>query len=437
MDFSVIAGFVYRPHIFQEDDMEKRLLERFFWYVKIDTQSKEDVEDQYPSTEKQKDLSALLAEELKELGLKDAKMDKYGYVMATLPSNLSKEKSSKVPIIGFLAHVDTSPDVSGKNVTPVVHADYQGKDIVLPGDKTQIIRVKQNPDLKNKIGDDIITSDGTTLLGADNKAGNTEIMAMIEYLQEHPDIQHGTLKIGFTPDEEVGNGTKYFDVKKFGADFAYTVDGEKAGEIENETFNAAQAVFRIKGVNVHPGYAKGKMVNAVRVAADILKEMELDPAPETTEKREGYLHPYAVEGGVENVTIKILLRDFEMEGIDAKEKRLENIQKTITKKYPKAQIELDIKQQYKNMRFKLEEDPRVVEYALEAVEKAGMKSKLQIIRGGTDGAKLCYRGLLTPNIFTGGHNFHSKIEWISVEDMEKAVNTLVNLVQIWVAKSLA
>ena len=414
--------------------MRQELLDRFFRYVKIDTQSKEDVEDQYPSTEKQKDLSKLLVDELKALGLGDAAMDEYGYVMATYPGNLDGD-NEKVPVIGFLGHVDTSPEVPGKNVKPIIHEDYDGKDIVLPGDKDIVIKVEENPDLKEHKGDDIITSDGTTLLGADNKAGIAEILTLINHLNANPDIKHGTLRIGFTPDEEVGMGTKYFDVKKFNADYAYTIDGEKAGDIDNETFNAALGVFTIKGINLHPGYAKGKLVNAIRVVSDIVNEMAGDPAPETTEKREGYLHPYVIEGGVEQTTLRILLRDFDLEGIDEKEKRLKEIQKKIAEKYPKATIDLEVKHQYKNMRLKIDEDPKVVEYALEAVKRAGLEPRLQLIRGGTDGAKLCYQGLLTPNIFTGGKNFHSKREWISVQAMEKAVQTLVHLVQIWTEKA--
>ena len=390
--------------------MKDKLLERFFSYVKIDTQSQEDVEDRYPSTEKQKELSKILVNNLKEIGLKDAEMDSHGYVMATLPSNLSKEDERKVPVIGFLGHVDTSPEVSGKDVKPTVHENYQGDDIVLPGDSTQVIKVDENPELKKFVGDDIITSDGTTLLGADNKAGIAEIFMMLENLIQNPDIPHGKIRVGFTPDEEVGTGTKYFDVKKFGADFAYTVDGEKMGEIENETFNASTAIFTIKGINLHPGYAKGKLVNAIRIAADILKELEGDPAPETTEKREGYLHPYVIQGGVEETTIKVLIRDFDQEGMEVKGKRLQNIQKKISDKHSKAVIELDIQESYQNMRVKLDEDPRVVEYALEAVKQSGLEPKLQIIRGGTDGARLSFMGLLTPNIFTGGMNFHSKTE---------------------------
>ena len=416
--------------------MSKNIVDRFFRYVKIDTQSQEEVEDRYPSTEKQKDLLRLLVDELKELGLKDAEMDKYGYVMATFQGNLSEKENEKVPVIGFISHVDTSPEVSGKNVAPIIHEKYSGGDIVLTKDKSQVIRFDENPGLKEHIGDDIITSNGTTLLGADNKAGIAEIITALEYLKEHPEIKHGTLRIGFTPDEEVGNGTKYFDVKKFNADYAYTVDGETVGEIENETFNAALATFTVHGVNVHPGYAKGKLVNAIRIMSEVITNLSEDPAPETTEKREGYLHPYVIEGGVEKTTLKVLLRDFEKEGMKAKSARLNEIRDKIAAEYPKAKVDLKIKEQYENMHVKIEEDPKVVDYAMEAVKRAGVTPKLQIIRGGTDGARLCFKGLLTPNIFTGGHNFHSKLEWISIQGMEKAVDTLVNLVKIWVEKSL-
>ena len=408
------------------------LLDRFLRYVKIDTQSREDVSDRFPSTETQKDLSRLLKEELRDLGLTDAEMDDYGYVMATCPANLSRD----IPVIGFLGHVDTSHEVSGKDVKPVVHENYQGQDIVLPGDETQVIRIVDNPELEKYIGDDIITSDGTTLLGADDKAGIAEILTMLAYLNQHSDIKHGPLRIGFTVDEEVGLGTRYFDVKKFAADFAYTVDGGKEGEIENETFNGSVAIFDVKGINLHPGYAKGKLVNSTRIAADIVKALEDEPAPETTEERNGYFHPYVLKGGVEKTVIKVLLRDFEMEGIAKKRERLEEIRKRFQEKYPGADINLEVRGQYKNMRPKLEEDPRVVDYAMEAVRRSGIEPRLQIVRGGTDGARLCYEGLLTPNIFTGAMNFHSKLEWIPVSAMEKAVETLVNLVRVWTEKSL-
>jgi len=417
--------------------MKDTMIDRFLRYVKIDTQSVEGVEDKYPSTDKQKDLLKLLVEELQELGLKDAAMDQYGYVMATLPSNLGPDEDKKVPVIGLIAHVDTSPEVSGANVKPIIHENYQGDDIVLPGDPNQVLRFDENPALKDHIGHDIITSDGTTLLGADNKAGITEIMTLLEYLVAHPEIKHGTLRVGFTPDEEVGAGTKYFDVKKFGADYAYTVDGETVGEIENETFNAAAATFTVHGVNVHPGYAKNKLVNAIKIVSDIIMELNADPSPETTEKREGYLHPYVLEGGVEKASVKYLIRDFEQAGMDEKAERLKQVHEMMIKRYPKATIELEIKESYQNMKVKLDEDPKVVEYAIEAVRRAGIEPQLQLIRGGTDGARLCFMGLLTPNIFTGGHNFHGKLEWIAVQAMEEAVDTLVQLVQIWVEKSLA
>ena len=416
--------------------MNKEILEHFFRYVKIDTQSQEDVTDRYPSTAKQLDLAKILVKELIDLGLKDAAMDEFGIVMATLPSNLAPTEAARIPVIGLIAHLDTSPEVSGKDVKPIIHQNYRGGDIKLPGDPNVIIRQSENPILAEKIGEDIVTSDGTTLLGADDKAGIAEIMSFLSYLQKHPDIKHGTLRIAFTPDEEVGAGTDHFDVKKFGADFAYTVDGETVGEIEIETFNASAGIFTVHGINVHPGYAKGKMVNAIPIAAEIVRLIDREPSPATTEKREGYLHPYVIEGGVEKVTLRVLLRDFDADGIRAKTVRLNEIRDQVASQFPRARIELEVKESYKNMYVKLAENPKVIEYALEATRRAGIQPKTQIIRGGTDGAKLCFLGLPTPNIFTGGHNFHSKQEWISVQDMEKTVATLVNLVQVWVEKSL-
>ncbi len=414
--------------------MYKNMIDRFFRYVKIDTQSREDVEDRYPSTEKQKNLLTMLVQELREIGLQDAGMDQYGYVMATLPGNLPDNR--KVPVIGLIAHVDTSPDVSGENVKPVIHKNYNGGDIELSAESQQVLRLAENPALQEHIGDDIITSDGTTLLGADNKAGIAEIMTAVAYLQEHPEIRHGDIRIGFTPDEEVGNGTKYFDVRKFNAKYAYTIDGETAGEIENETFNASTATFTVHGINVHPGYAKGKMVNAIRIISEITRNLEKDPSPETTEKREGYLHPMAIEGGVEKASLKLLIRDFDKNGMLEKGRRLGEIRDEIAARYPRAKVDLDIKESYENMKVKLDEASEVVEYALEAVKRAGLTPNLQIIRGGTDGARLCFMGLLTPNIFTGGHNFHSRQEWIAIQAMEKAVSTIVKLLQIWVEKSI-
>jgi len=411
------------------------VLERFLRYIPIDTQSSENAGNRYPSTAKQKKLSRLLVRELKRLGLDDAEMDMHGTVMATLPSNLVGAVAGKVPVIGLLGHVDTSPDVSGAGVKAVIHARYPGGDIVLPAGGT-VIMAEENPELGNHIGEDIVTSDGTTLLGADNKAGIAEIMTMLAHFKQHPEMRHGSLRIGFTPDEEIGKGTQYFDVRKFGADFAYTVDGASQGEIENETFNAESAVFTVTGVNVHPGYAKNKMVNAIRIASEIVTELGKVPAPENTEKREGYLHPHAIEGGVEKATVRILLRDFEAAGMEEKRGRLRMIKEELSARHPRSRIELDIQETYRNMKTKLDENPRVVEYALEAVRRAGIRPALQIIRGGTDGAKLCFMGLLTPNIFTGGQNFHSRQEWISVQAMEKAVRTLINLVCLWTERSL-
>ncbi len=406
-------------------------LDRFLTYVKFDTQSSEESET-YPSTEKQKELGRHLVKELKELGLQDVEMDEHGYVFATLPSNVDYE----VPVIGLISHMDTSPEVSGANVHPVIHENYQGQDIVLPNDPEQVIKFDQNPELKHCIGKDIITTDGTTLLGADDKAGIAEIMGTLQYLIENPEIKHGKIRVAFTVDEEVGTGTKYFDVKKFGADYAYTIDGESLGEIEDETFCADTAYVTIKGVNVHPGYAKGKMINGIKIGAELIERLPKDTmSPETTEGREGYLHPHAFKGSVELTEITFLVRDFTVEGLQEKEKFLQNLCDELSKKYAPASVELRIEESYRNMKYKIDEDPKVVEYAIEAVKRAGIEPRHSLIRGGTDGSRLSFMGLLTPNIFTGGHNFHSKKEWICIYDMEKAVETLVNLLQIWAEKS--
>lgn len=405
----------------------REIIERFLKYVAYDTQSSE-TSDTYPSTDKQKILGSVLAEDLRTIGLKDAQMDQFGYVTATLPENSRKS----VKTIGFIAHLDTSPDVSGKNVKPVLHEGYRGGDIKLPGDSTQIIRTDENPALQNQIGNTVITTDGTTLLGADNKAGIAEILTAAKFLIDHPEIKHGRIRIAITPDEEVGNGTKYFDVKKFGADYAYTIDGGAAGEVENETFCADTVTLTFKGVNVHPGYGKNKLLNAVKLAAtfiDLLPKETL--SPETTEKREGYIHPNTISGGVEETTIKILIRDFTVDGLKTKEDLLKKLADDVVAKHPHASMTFAVEKSYRNMKYKLDEEPKVTQFALRAVERAGLKPKLNIIRGGTDGARLSYRGLLTPNIFTGGHNFHSRLEWISVEDMLKAVATIVHLTQIW------
>ncbi len=406
-------------------------LDRFLTYVKFDTQSSEE-SDTYPSTEKQKELGRHLEKELKEMGLQDVNMDEHGYVFATLPSNVDYD----VPVIGYISHMDTSPEVSGANVNPIIHENYQGQDIVLPNDPEQVIEFAKNPELKHCIGQDIITTDGTTLLGADDKAGISEIMGALKYLIENPEVKHGTIRIAFTVDEEVGTGTQYFDVKKFGANYAYTVDGESLGEIEDETFCADSAKVIIKGVNVHPGYAKGKMINGIKIASELIDRLPKDSmSPETTEGREGYLHPHAVKGSVELTEITFLVRDFTVEGLEEKEKFLQKLCDELSQKYAPATVTLKVEESYRNMKYKIDEDPKVVEYAIEAVKRSGIKPRQSLIRGGTDGSRLSFMGLLTPNIFTGGHNFHSKKEWVCIYDMEKAAETLVNLAQIWAEKS--
>lgn len=408
----------------------KRIVDRFLHYVQLDTQS--DPESQtFPSTEGQWDLLRHLKEELEALGLREVVLDQHGYLKGTLPSN---HPSQGVPILCFIAHVDTSYEVSGKGVKPQIITNYDGKDIHLPGDSDQVIKVEENPNLKKVIGHDLITSDGTTLLGADDKAGIAEIMTMLEYFVQHPEIPRGTIKVLFTPDEEIGKGTEHLDVASLGADYGYTVDGSTLGEIENETFTAAGGKIIVKGYNVHPGYAKDKLVNAARILGELMVGFPFDEAPETTEEREGYYHPLSLKGDVSQGELQFILRDFEVEGMEKKKNYLRDLVEKIKKKYPKASIELEINDQYKNMRYILEKHPKVVNYALEAVRRAGVEPKLQFIRGGTDGAQLCYKNLPTPNIFAGGQNFHSKQEWISIQWMEKAVATLIELVKIWYEK---
>jgi tripeptide aminopeptidase len=416
--------------------MKETVLDRFLRYVKIDTQSQDDAES-YPSTAKQFDLLKMLVKELQDLNLKDVSIDQYGYVMATLPSNVpaSSQAYGKVPTVGLIAHVDTSPSTSGANVKPQIITNFKGGDIVLPGDTSIVIRESENPELKKEIGRTVITSDGTTLLGADDKAGIAIIMTAIQQLMEQPNLLHGDIKVGFTPDEEVGMGTKYFDIKKFGAQFAYTVDGDTAGELNKETFSANSAVITVYGRNIHPGTAKGIMVNSIRTIADIIARMPRDMAPETTEGYEPYIHPHIVQGEEAKSVLKILLRDFRTEGLDDLKRRLEKIIAEVQPLHPKAKIELQIIESYRNMREGLEKDQRVLDCLFEATRRAGMDPKWVPIRGGTDGSKLTANGLPTPNIFTGGHNYHGKTEWASLWGMEKAVETVVNLAQVWVEKS--
>ncbi len=405
-----------------------RCVERFLDYVKIDTQSSEDSES-YPSTPGQLDLLRLLVDELSELGIEDVGMDEHGYVFATIPATTRKEH---VPTIGFIAHVDTSPEVSGAHVKPLLHENYQGEDLVLPDDPSVVLRLEENPQLEDQIGHTIITASGRTLLGADNKAGVAEIMGAAEYLMAHPEIPHGPIRLGFTPDEEIGQGTRYFDVQKFGAVYAYTVDGETVGEIQDETFSADTLHVTFIGRNTHPGFAKGRMVNAIKVAADFISRLPSDErSPETTADKEGYVHPYVVDGGVERFTLKVLVRDFTTDGLKRLEQQLEELARQTSADWPGAAVETRIEESYRNMKEILDAHPAVVEAAIEAVRRAGLQPKLQPIRGGTDGSRLCFMGLPTPNIFAGEHNFHSRSEWVSTHDMHKAVEVIVELARIW------
>ena len=406
-------------------------LDRFLRYVKIDTQSAED-QTTVPSTRKQLSLANLLAKELNMLGAQGVRVSEFGIVYAMIPGNLPD--NSKVPTIGFIAHMDTSPEVSGANVNAIIHKNYQGGDIVLPKDSSQVISVARNPVLKNMIGDDIITADGTTLLGSDDKAGCAEIMTMIDTLRQNPQIKHGNLAIAFTPDEEVGGGIEKFDIQAFGAKFAYTVDGETLGEISNETWSAKTATVTFQGRNTHPGTAKGIMVNALFAIADYLGRFPHDMLPETTEERVGFVHPYTGTIEVEQSTLKILLRDFDMSGLDAKEKMLRDMVTQTQAKFPEVKISIDVKENYKNMKEILKDFPELTDNAIEASKRAGLQPFIKPIRGGTDGARLTFNGLPTPNLFTGGQNFHGKLEFNSRRGLEKTTETLINLVQIFAAK---
>jgi len=407
------------------------VVDRFFRYVKIDTQSAED-QNTVPSTRKQLNLANLLARELTALGAQGVRVSEFGIVYAVIPGNLPD--NSKVPVVGFIAHMDTSPAVSGANVTPGVHKNYQGGDIVLPKDPTQVITVADNPALKDLIGDDIITADGTTLLGSDDKAGVAEIMTVIDTLRQNPQIKHGMLAIAFTPDEEVGGGIEKFDVKGFGAQVAYTVDGETLGEISNETWSARTATVTFQGKSTHPGTAKGIMVNASYALADYLSRFPQDMLPETTEGRVGFVHPYTGTVDVEQSTLKILLRDFDMSGLDAKEKLLRDMVAQTQAKYPRVKVSIDVKENYKNMKEVLRDHPELTENAIEAARRAGLKPYIRPIRGGTDGSDLTFRGLPTPNLFTGGQNFHGKLEFNSRRGLEKSTETLIHLIQIFAEK---
>ena len=405
-------------------------VDKFLKYVKYDTQSDEE-STSFPSTEKQKKLSADLAKELKKMGLKDAAMDKWGYVMATLPATTKK----KVPTIAFIAHVDTSPAVTGKNVKPIIHKNYKGGDIKLPKGGW-VIKVSDNPELKDMKGYDIITTDGTTLLGADNKAGVAEIIDAVNYFLSHPEVKHGTIKICFTPDEEVGRGTEKIDLKKLGAKYAYTVDGSSRGEVESETFSADGVVIKFIGKNIHPGYAKNQMINSVRIASAFLESLPKKRlSPETTEKRQGYVHCTNINGLEETTTLKFIIRDFETPKLKEYEKLLEDLAKKAVAKFPGSKYEFKVINQYRNMREVLVKHPQVTKYAVKAMRNLGIKPIMNPIRGGTDGSRLSFMGLPTPNIFAGEHSFHSQLEWVAVQDMKMAVKVIVELAQIWERKS--
>lgn len=409
-----------------------RLLERFVRYCKIYTTSDEE-SPTTPSTPRQFDLAKLLLAELAGMGLA-ARLDEHGYVYAVLPENLPDDNPAKgkVPAIGFIAHMDTSPDAPGENVRPQVHRNYQGSEIVLPGDPSQVISPADTPELQNHIGDDIITSDGTTLLGADDKAGVAEIMEALERMIADPSLLHGPICIGFTPDEEIGRGADKFDVAGFGAQIAYTMDGGEQGKIEKETFNAHSATFKLKGYNVHPGQAKDKMVNTLYAAAEIIRRLPEDARPETTELRQGYLHPRLINGTVDECTIHMLVRDFDIGESTKKILLLEQITDEVRKLFPKTEIALKVKERYLNMGAKVDENPRIVEIAMEAAKRAGVEPQLSLIRGGTDGARLSYMGILTPNIFTGGVNYHSVREWVPLQAMEKATQVIIQVAGLWV-----
>jgi tripeptide aminopeptidase len=405
--------------------------DRFLKYVTIDTQSDMNSTSS-PSTEKQKNLGKVLVEELLAMGVNDAHLDEFGYVYATLPSNTEKN----VPVICFCSHMDTSPESSGANVKPVIHKNYSGGDIVLPADTSQVLHPEEHPELKNNLGCDIITSDGTTLLGADNKAGLAEIMDAVNFLVSHPEIKHGTIKILFTPDEEIGRGVDNVDLKKLGADFGYTIDGEAYGHIEDETFSADAVTIVIHGFNTHPGFAKNIMENAVKIASEVIASLPKESySPETTSGREGFFHPIVMTGGVESMTLKFIIRDFTIEGLKEKEEMLRTTTENVLSKYKRSSFTFEVTEQYRNMKEILDRHPQIVEYAKEAVKRAGLNPRVNIIRGGTDGSRLSFMGLPCPNIFAAEHAFHSKLEWTSIQEMQKAVDTIVNLAIVWEEKS--
>lgn len=413
-----------------ELNIQHTVLDRFLKYVTIDTESDPN-STTFPSTEKQKNLAKVLVEELKAMGIDDAAMDEHGYVYATIPSTTDKE----VPVICYCSHMDTSPDCSGANVKPLVHKNYDGSDIILPDDANAVIRMAEHPDLKDQMGNDIVTASGTTLLGADNKAGVAEIMDAAHHLINNPSIKHGKIRILFTPDEEIGRGVDYVNMERLGADFGYTVDGEKRGTLEDETFSADMVTITIQGVSIHPGFAKGKLESALKIASDLVAALPKDRlSPETTEGKEGFIHPVTISGAAEEAKIVFIIRDFTEEALHEHESFLKGIMEKALEHYPHSRGGFEVKEQYRNMKVVLDQHPQVVDHALEALRRAGMEPERRSIRGGTDGSRLSFMGLPCPNIFTGEHAFHSREEWVSVQDMEKAVETLIHLAMIWEEK---
>ena len=405
--------------------------EKFMRYVQIDTQSDPNASC-FPSTEKQKDLAKILTAELKQMGLTDVENDEHGYVYATIESNTEKN----VPTICFCAHMDTAPDASGTGVKPILHTNYQGQEIILPDDKSQIITTEKHPYLLKRMGDDIITASGTTLLGADDKAGVAIIMEFVQYIVANPTIPHGKIRILFTPDEEVGRGVEKIDMQKLNAQYGYTLDGGERGALEAESFSADGATAIIHGVSAHPGYAKGKLVNALKIASEFIDALPKDSwSPETTENREGYIHPVGIDGIMEKTTVKFIIRDFETSMLKVHEDRLEKILQETVAKYPGAKYEFSVYEQYRNMMDIIKDCSFIMDYAEEAMNRAGVKADRHLIRGGTDGSRLSFMGMPCPNIFTGEMGIHSKQEYVSVQDMIKGVETLVNLVQVWVEKT--
>lgn len=407
--------------------LEFTVADRFLRYVQIDTQS-DPTSSTFPSTEKQKNLSRLLVQELQDMGILNATLDEYGYVLAAIPSNTEKE----VPVICFCAHVDTSPDCSGADVKPIVHRHYQGEDLVLPDDPSVVIRQNDHPELTNQHGNDIITASGTTLLGADDKAGIAAIMDAARILMENPGIKHGAIKILFTPDEEIGRGVDQVDLQRLGADYAYTVDGETVGTIEDETFSADGVDVVLHGVSIHPGFAKGKLLNAIKIAGEVIHRLPKERlSPETTEDRQGFVHPVSLHGSAERATISFIVRDFTDEKLLAHEAVLEEIVKSAVSDYPGSTYDFEVKEQYRNMKQVLDQHPRITEIAMEAIRRMDVVPVKRSIRGGTDGSRLSFMGLPCPNIFAGGHAFHGKQEWVSVQDMQKSVQNILHIAALW------